>query len=211
MSEPPVQVSPEGVHPHPRHTGLRVFDLAVALTAIVISVISLFVAIEHGQVERQLVAANSWPFLQAYTSNQDDRGAARISLNIANAGVGPAKLETLELFYRGRPVASSEALFSACCGFQPPTADHGSIAPEGWITGPAGGVLRPGAVIQPLALPLTERNAAFWRRVNGALADVTYRGCYCSVFDECWISDLDSLKPTPVKACPRPAVPFRPR
>ena len=37
-------------------------NLAIALSAIAISVISLFVAVEHGRTEEKLVAANSWPF-----------------------------------------------------------------------------------------------------------------------------------------------------
>ena len=41
-------------------------------------------------------------------------------------------------------------------------------------------------------------------------SDLQLRVCYCSIFDECWQSDLAtlSLKPTPVKACQQPKVPF---
>jgi len=34
--------------------------------------------------------------------------------------------------------------------------------------------------------------------------------CYCSIFDECWKSDVTTLNLTPprVKSCERPKVPF---
>jgi hypothetical protein len=41
----------------------------VSVTAIFISAISLFVAIQHGKTERDLVAANVWPFPRAILSN----------------------------------------------------------------------------------------------------------------------------------------------
>ena len=34
------------------------------------------------------------------------------------------------------------------------------------------------------------------------------RVCYCSVFDECWLSDLKTMNPPQVKSCPAPKVPF---
>lgn len=46
--------------------------------------------------------------------------------------------------------------------------------------------------------------------VDPASVDLQLRVCYCSIFDECWQSDLAtlSLEPTPVKACQQPKVPF---
>ncbi|HEY4212622.1 MAG TPA: hypothetical protein VGM84_14170 [Steroidobacteraceae bacterium] len=40
--------------------------------------------------------------------------------------------------------------------------------------------------------------------------DLQLNVCYCSIFDECWKSDLTklSLKPQPVKECSRPKVQF---
>jgi hypothetical protein len=194
------------VHPHPHPTGHRLFDLAVAVSAIVISVISLFVAIEHSNVERQLVAANSWPYLKAEYSNQDHAGANRISLFVTNAGVGPAKLETVELFLHGQPIANSETLLSRCCGVDP--NNHPTVH---WTTGPQAAVLRPGETIELLALLQTPENKPVWDRLNQSLDGVTFRGCYCSVFDECWIGDMQGFNPTPVKACTAPSTPYKPR
>ena len=37
---------------------------------------------------------------------------------------------------------------------------------------------------------------------------MSFRGCYCSVFDECWISDLNSLATQHLKSCPANADSF---
>lgn len=49
------------VHVHPHHTGHRWVDYVIAGTALLVSVISLWVAVGHGRTMEKLVAANSWP------------------------------------------------------------------------------------------------------------------------------------------------------
>ena len=104
MSEPPVTTTSDEVHAHAHKTGRPKLDLIIALSAIFISAVSLVVAIEHGRTERDLVAANSWPFLRSLMDNGYDDGRD-IAVGVTNAGVGPAKLESLELSYAGVPVS----------------------------------------------------------------------------------------------------------
>jgi hypothetical protein len=66
---PPVNTGAEGVHAEPKRTGHRLLDLSIAVSAILISLTSLAIAIHHGRVQQKLVAANSWPFLTSITSN----------------------------------------------------------------------------------------------------------------------------------------------
>ena len=71
---------PEATHVaagHPKHTGWFPFDFAAASAAIFISVVSLFVAISGERTQRELLAANSWPFLQGGTSPQRRRERRR--------------------------------------------------------------------------------------------------------------------------------------
>jgi hypothetical protein len=57
---------------------------------------------------------------------------------------------------------------------------------------------------------LGSTNEAVWRALNTARNnDITYRICYCSVFDECWINTVsgrNQLDPAPVDKCPVPKV-----
>jgi hypothetical protein len=69
-------------------------------------------------------------------------------------------------------------------------------------------VLRAGDVRRLLEFSENPSTAALTDRVHGALPQIVYRACYCSVFDECWMSDLRTLHPPPIKQCPVPQVPF---
>src|SRR5438309_775601 len=115
MSEAPVDAGLDDVRPAPRRTGRFGFDAIVSISAIFISAVSLFVAIEHGKTERDLVAANVWPFLREIRSN--GYGAeSGIAIGYSNVGVGPAKVRRFEVFYRGQPVSSDVDLLRKCCG-----------------------------------------------------------------------------------------------
>src|SRR5579862_9169747 len=117
LHEPPVQAGTDDIHAHPRHTGVRWFDLVLALSAIFISAVSLAVAIEHGRTERDLVAANSWPFLREVLSNEYTTGpnGTYSAFGVSNGGVGPAKLESFEVFYDHAAVHSGVDLLRRCC------------------------------------------------------------------------------------------------
>jgi len=102
--------------PHVAHgTGKRWLDLTLSLSAMFVSLVSLALAVLHGNAMDRLVAANSWPFLMYSTDNMDPQGNRRISLKVENAGVGPARIQTFEVWWQGQPVASAPELLRRCC------------------------------------------------------------------------------------------------
>src|SRR6185312_3394834 len=109
------------VHHHPHHrTGHRWVDFAVPFSALAVSVISLVVAVHHGrtmqemaQANARLVQANSWPLLQFTTGNANDKGEPEITLKVENAGVGPAKLVSLEIFQGEHVIRTPRDLIAA--------------------------------------------------------------------------------------------------
>lgn len=122
--------APEPPHQHhPAHTGHRWLDMTLGLSAMFVSVISLVVAIEHGRtMERmadanaqmvnantQMVEAASWPFVEFDGHNVDEQGKPEIRLVLSNAGIGPARIQTFELWWDGQPMSSPKALLTACC------------------------------------------------------------------------------------------------
>ena len=197
--ELPVQVTTDEVHAHPPHTGHRLLDLVLALSAIFISVVSLVVAIEHGRTERELVAANSWPFVQADSS----LGQQGVRLWISNAGIGPAKLESLEVLYNGEVMPTERALLERCCGV---SADP--VLRKTQLTGPIprfrlkNSVMRPGEDDTVLTLQPSYASVGVLGQLSRAAGSISYRACYCSVFDECWLSNLQDLRPRRVASCP---------
>ena len=210
MNQPPVQVSGDEIHAHVHGVGRSKLDLIFALSAIFISAVSLFVAIEHGKTERDLVAASSWPFLREILANEYGTDK-EVAIGVSNGGVGPAKLKYLEVFYDGVPITSDLDLLRRCCGLKTETMK--SQLPQGGVVRSVADetVLRPGednAVLQvprPTGVPL-----AVSERFAASLLHITFRACYCSVLDECWRSDLRSTRTQPVRACPAPAHRFDP-
>ena len=94
----------------PHSTGHRWVDMAVALSALFVSIVSLALAVHHGDAMDRLVAANSWPFLMYDTESIDPQGNRRISLKIENSGVGPARIQTFEVWWQGQPVSTASEL-----------------------------------------------------------------------------------------------------
>jgi len=187
-------------HPHGHRTGHRLLDLAVPVSALLISVISLIIGIHHGrtmqemaQANSRLVQANSWPLLLYATGNANDNGDPEITMKIENTGVGPAKLISLELFRGEQRLRTPRDLINALDSTHPrPNLSLGITLPT---------VLRAGTDMLILGMK-REGNEALWDKLNEARFRFRFRACYCSVFDECWVSDLLTVSPQPIQQCP---------
>ena len=188
----------------PPRTGRFWFDLLAATSAIFISVISLLVAFRGEETQRGLLAANSWPFVQL----SEDQGTTEAQLDVENAGVGPAKIMTFEVFYRGAPVDSVRELLTQCCGLGNAAPGTPPVPVAGMGYGQVyDNVLRPGEHIRAVHLGKTSPEAML-TKFKAAMADMTFLSCYCSILQECWTSDLRSLKQNVVSSCPAAAHPF---
>ena len=199
MPEPPIHTSGDDVHAHAHKTGHGWVDLAIALSAITISVISLFVAVEHGRTEEKLVAANSWPFLVYQTSSNGlDVGSRRLDLRLENSGVGPARVEVK---LNGQPIRNRGDLMARCCEVAASNAMQqvklGLVSQNDVV-----GVLPAREGITFLSWRETPSNRATWDRLDEARHHLTFEACYCSVLDECWTSDLTpTARPSRVEQC----------
>jgi hypothetical protein len=206
--------APEQPHQHSSHTGHRWLDIVLALSAMFVSVVSLVVAIEHGRtMERmadansRMVEANSWPFVDFETHNLDEQGNADVRLVLRNQGIGPARIQTLEMWYDGQPVASPGDLMKACCQTSPAKREHREKTT--WSFGLAApSILRAGDHSDFFALAQNKEDADVWERFNVARDKIKVRICYCSVFDECWAGSGTTTEADRVPSCPVPAVPF---
>ena len=204
MAEPPLEAGVDDVRPHAPRTGHRFVDMAVAFCAIAISVISLFIAVDNGRTERKLVAASSWPFLVV---GKDENGLVPgsrvLSFSIENGGVGPARIQSAIVRLNGRIVRSRQELLALCCGMPASIDDDGEVRLGLQTENSIVGVLAAKDTITILALRERPGNAALWSAFR-ALHGLSFRVCYCSVLDDCWLTDMKSTATlTPVKSCPR--------
>jgi hypothetical protein len=220
--------APEPPHQHhPAHTGHRWLDLSLGLSAMFVSVISLVVAVEHGRtMERmadanermveangRMVQASSWPFVEFRTHNVDEHGNADVRLALTNEGIGPARIETFELWWNGQPMSSQKALLEACCATTPAEHAQRKTAQQKntvvlFVGQTAPSILRAGDHVDFLAIADSQAGD-LWSKLNVERDRITVQVCYCSVFDECWRGSGITTQAERVSSCPTPAVPFK--
>jgi len=195
----------------------RVADIVVAVVALFVSIVSLWIGVRTENANEQLVAASSWPFLQIQVDNADPDAKLDLQFRVANAGVGPAKVESFEVFWKGVPFRTADELLGRCCGYKvvlatsPEAKNHTPL-----IIGTVQGVvLRAGDTATFIHYRLNADNFTVWTALDKARDQMTYRICYCSVLDECWRTDTQSeralparLHPEQVSKCPAPVVPY---
>jgi hypothetical protein len=63
-------------------------------------------------------------------------------------------------------------------------------------------MLRAGEIRRLLIISRHEGNRGLAARFDAAYGKIEMRACYCSVFDECWLSNLKTLHPQSVASCP---------
>jgi hypothetical protein len=212
-------------HHHTSHTGHRWLDLTLGISAMFVSVVSLIVAVEHGRtMERmadantRMVEANSWPFVEFESHNVDEHGNGDVRLLLVNEGVGPARIETFELWWNGKPMSSLGTLMQACCSTTPAETQQLKTALMSvGLASPR--ILRAGEHVNFIELPQSPGSSDLWQKFNLERDKITARVCYCSVFDECWVhsvgtglSPQDQNKmthPDRVNSCATPAVPYQ--
>jgi hypothetical protein len=210
--------APEHPHQHPAHTGHRWLDITLALSAMFVSVVSLVVAVEHGRtMERmadansRMVEASSWPFVEFDTHDIDEQGKPEIRFVLTNAGIGPARIQTFELSFDGKPMSSLWSLLEACCATSPAHPDNWKQmqTARATIGVTAPNILRAGDHEDFFTIVPDRSDADLVDKLDAQREKITARTCYCSVFDECWISSGLATHADRVASCPTPAIPFR--
>lgn len=199
-------------HQHrPHGTGFRWLDMSLALSAFVVSLASLWLTVHNARNMERLVTANSYPNIDFRLGNrldmQDGLGPRGVlHLELANTGIGPARIRSLEIGYDGHPALNLRGLLGLCC-----TGAAAEALPKMsyWRSGDLRGVMIPyGKDTNVFAWPEPPGDPR-WGRLEALRGKITLRVCYCSVFDECYLRDNQHTEPGAVKSCPLPKVPWR--
>lgn len=192
-------------------------DTLFAVAALFVSAVSLWVGIRTENANEQLVSASTWPFLQVQVSNADPDAKLDLQFEVVNTGVGPAKIESFEGFWKGKPYRSGYELLKDCCGYvqvksTSPEAENHTPLSTGTVQGI---VLRPGDIETFIHYRLGADNADVWNKLDKVRTQMLFRICYCSVLNECWRNTVHTelyvqgqLHPQRVKSCPVPAVAY---
>lgn len=193
---------PEVHPPHARHGGLpRWLELVIAVTALITSISSIVIALQHGRIMEKLVQANSLPYMQGGFSTATPEGARVLSLDLLNRGVGPAHQQSLRVKIGERYVKSLGELIEASLGSAQAAESKGVLEP---LQNKVRTRFIPGGQQQLVfRIAKTPGNAQFWDPLEASQDKWDVEFCYCSVFEECWEVLGKWEEPEPVKTCAR--------
>ena len=155
----------------------------------------------HALVEQntRLVAAQSTPLLMLDTSNLDDNHKPAISMTLSNVGTGPAQIA----WFRVTDVEGngySNGLYERLAKLDP----HLQFTSQQI----SGTLIRSGNERFVFNWPRpasSEPALAEWNKLNSSRFQLHASACYCSIFDECRVTDFGESRPKPVASCDLPA------
>jgi hypothetical protein len=194
-------------HDHKREGGRRGpppwLEWATSISALVVSVSSIFIAVHHGDTMDKLVKANSYPYVFSGFSDATIDGKDRISIDLTNNGIGPANEQSLKVQYRDRYVTSVPELVRAVLG--PAASDDVVKTLRAYKNGAHTRFIAAKDTQFVFRIDKTPENARYWDLLDEGMGDnrrnLHIEVCYCSVFDECWAVHDEVHQP--VKQCKR--------
>jgi len=200
LENPEVQ-SPQVHRPRARRGRLpRWIEWAIAATAFITSISSIFIAVHHSRIMERLVQANSFPYMQGGFSDVTPEGEQVISLDLLNRGVGPAHEQSLRVTADGKYVNSVRELIAVSLG-----PDHPAVgALDAGMKNRVKTRFIPGGDQQfVFRIVKTAENAELWEAFDATQPKWDVEYCYCSVFAECWQVKGKFTEPERVEECVR--------
>jgi hypothetical protein len=174
---------------------ITIAHFMIGLPALIASLALAYFAFVQADATQKMQTGGVMPFVTFGTSNGDKDGNQDIALTLTNNGVGPAILGPIEIRYEGRPIATPIDLLTACC-----TPDARAVRLS---TSPSTGIaVRPGETIEFVSLPRTPESEKVWQTLNKERWKLQVRACYCSIFNDCWVTEGMQGLPKAVKKCP---------
>jgi len=196
MDQPPEP--PETPADKPIRRSLLTTEILITLPTLVISIALAYFSFVQADASRKMQRTETWPYVSYGTDNSSPDVKDEISLSLANDGVGPARLEEVELLYDGKPMRDPFELVRNCC-----EAEAKAVAKNlTYTTDRVDGVLRPGERRRFIRLAKTDQNVVLWNKLNQERWKIVVHTCYCSIFDDCWVFDSAKGRPDEVKVCP---------
>jgi hypothetical protein len=191
---------PEIHPPHHPHGGLpRWLEWVTSVSALIVSVTSIVIAVHSGNTMERLVTANSFPYLWAGSSDITPEGKKTLSVDLNSSGVGPAHEKSFKIKVGDHYATSVADLVATIVGpgdaAAANTVIHAymNVVPDRFIAANASQFV--------FRIPRTDENARYWDMLDKSANDWHYEFCYCSVFEECW--QVRDTERKPIKRCVR--------
>ena len=160
---------------------IRQPETLIALSAVLLSVCGLGIALYEASLIRAAQRASVWPHVEVAASLTD----GRVTLWTQNTGVGPARIEAAALSFQDESLPTWSSMLSRVGVPDDSLAYYKSLL---------NGRVLPAASEKEAIFEVTSSSAAaaFTEAVASAVWDgsIDVEVCYCSVYDECWTTSL---------------------
>lgn len=207
---------PPEIHPpHGHRGGVRWLEMLVSISALIVSVVSISVALQHGNTMQQLVTANSLPYLEIRSSNavptNDGSYVQAMSLELRNVGVGPADVQNVRVLVSGEAVSNYGEWVTRCCADVDQARQTRRVLANDTMLNQSRTHFIPAGESAPLfSTRRSEANGAAWDLAEQVRQRTRVEACYCSVLGECWVVNSGTDAREEVSACEATADRFVP-
>ncbi|MBX2946599.1 MAG: hypothetical protein KF725_12265 [Cyclobacteriaceae bacterium] len=149
-------------------------ELAVAFAAIFVSTATLFVYVYQARIMQTQQQVAVWPYVE-WLPSWGDHG---LYVEVSNKGIGPALVKKVTLKLDGKEFNSLSEMFEVLTDSTFQNYGYSTIQ---------GRVIAPGEHMR--AFEIWDKATA--DRIRAALTkrNFEYEICYCSVFNDCWLSN----------------------
>lgn len=179
-------------------------NLLIAICAIAISLASFYATYLQASAAEKQVKAMTLPLISFGHGNYDpDSKKNAINLIVSNSGMGAAIVHSVNIIYQGEKISSWNQLLTNCCGEEfehyqklytkqfksgERKLEDGGFVSETWHKF----ILKPQSDMKLLTLYMGNTDQGLWQTLNNERWQMTTEICYCSLLDDCFLTDGDT-------------------
>jgi hypothetical protein len=162
--------------------------VALSLLALATSAYQSWLMRNQTQLMQVQSRASVWPSVAIGENDTHTATADEFTWRVDNNGVGPAKIESVQVSLDGKPYRNWQALSAVLVPDHPFHASQSSI--NGLVLPPS---LNRETTVE--MVKLTDQTLA--RAFHDAQTRFKIEICYCSVYDDCWIANINDRSERP--------------
>jgi len=165
------------------------FDRLAAVFAVALSIAAILVSLLEVSAARSQQQASVWPYIDMSGSYSDEG----FQLILTNKGVGPARMGDVNILLDGQIADDLDSAILAILG------EEDAFSYDVYrATNPSRNVIAKGETVRLFAVPWEARTRKLMSEWDER---IEIRGCYCSIYEECWVASTQSRSTKPTQVC----------
>ena len=184
-------------------------NLILAICGIFIALASFYATYLQAEAAEKQVKAMTMPLVQFGHGNHDPSDNTKsITFSLTNSGMGPALIRSVVYKFQGKKHYDVQDFYNACClsAQNIKSGDINTNSTKGskpyTLTSQLFNTIIAGQDSQQfLKANFKDNKPEFWNKLNDARWQLRVEICYCSMLDECYITEKNGVI-VPIQQCP---------